>query len=100
MTVTGETVITFDDANAFTQLEELEIGNSVSGLYLKAFPALQRLTLPCYRNDMLVNQYALPDSLEVLTLKPSADCTTVPALIKTSKDISAVSARISKVEGA
>ncbi len=78
MTVTGETVITFDDANAFTQLEELEIGNSVSGLYLKAFPALQRLTLPCYRNDMLVNQYALPDSLEVLTLKPSADCTTVP----------------------
>lgn len=78
MTVNGETAISADDAKAFTSLESLEISSSASGKSLTEFPNLKYLTLPCVRDDMLVNQYTFPNNLELLTLKPSAECAVIP----------------------
>lgn len=78
MTVNGETAISADDAKAFTSLETLDICSSASGKSLTEFPNLKYLTVSCVRDDMLVNQYTFPNNLELLTLKPSAECAVIP----------------------
>lgn len=79
MTVNGETAISADDAKAFTSLETLDICSPESGKSLTEFPNLKYLTLPCVKDDMLVNQYTFPNNLELLTLKPSPECSVIPS---------------------
>lgn len=78
MTVNGETAISADDAKAFTSLETLDICSSASGKSLTEFPNLKYLTVSCVKDDMLLNQYAFPNNLELLTVKPSAECAVIP----------------------